>query len=86
MSDENTVGQAVQREIYSKATGETFPVTSTAFGQEEVVFTTEALGDITFSNVGGAGDLLNDEYEVREVAPVATEEIVDTSSSEEATQ
>lgn len=71
------MSNAVQREITNKATGEILPVLATAFGNEEVIFTTE-VGDITFSNIGAQGNLLNDDYTVAEVDNNQVE--TDTSS------
>lgn len=65
-------GQAVMRELTNKKTGEVLPVLSTSFGNEEVIFTTE-VGDVTFSNIGSQGNLLNDEYTVAEVDNTETE-------------
>lgn len=66
------MSNATQREITNKETGEVLSVLATAFGNEEVTFTTE-IGDITFSNVGAQGDLLNDKYTVAEVGNTETE-------------
>lgn len=70
------MSNATQRKVINRATGEELPVTATAFGTEQVIFTTSA-GDITFSNVGNTGDLLNDEYTVQEVAPEVPVEAIE---------
>lgn len=44
-------GQATQRQVVDKVTGETFPVTATAFGEGVVEFTTEQ-GVFSFENKG----------------------------------
>lgn len=44
-------GQAVQRQLVNKETGEVMPVTATAFGEGVVEFTTEQ-GVFSFENKG----------------------------------
>ena len=62
---------ATQREVVRKSDGQVFPVTGTAFDTTDpanpvVVFTTDS-GEIVFKNPGLSGNLINDEYDVREV-------------------
>lgn len=61
-----TIGRAIEREVVNKATGEVHKVLVTAFGEEEVIFTTE-VGDITFLNPNKSGELSNEEWDVREI-------------------
>lgn len=60
-----TVGQATQREIVNKETGEVMPVTATAFGEGVVEFTTEQ-GVFSFDN-NGSNAFEDNIYVVREV-------------------
>lgn len=54
-------------ELTNKETGEKYMVTMMTFGNEEVIAATEELGDVTFSNIGAEGNLLNDTYAITEV-------------------
>lgn len=58
-------GQAVQRELVNKETGEVMPVTATAFGEGVVEFTTEQ-GVFSFDN-NGNNTFEDNIYVVREV-------------------
>lgn len=60
-------GQPVERVLVDKATGIEYPVTATAFGEEEVTFTIES-GDVIFTNPEKSGNLFNEQYDVKEVA------------------
>jgi hypothetical protein len=75
----------VKYTVTNKATGEVFPVIGMAFG-DEVVEVTTSNGVIVFSNVGSQGDLLNDDYEIKEVVSgtetgaVPVETVTETSA------
>lgn len=61
---------AIQREVINKSTGEVLPVISTAIGNSDeqyIDLTVEGDAILRFSNIGNEGNLLNDEWEVREV-------------------
>jgi hypothetical protein len=58
-------GQAVQRELVNKETGEVMPVTATAFSEGVVEFTTEQ-GVFSFENKGD-NTFEDATYTVREV-------------------
>ncbi len=64
---EVTHDNAVHRVIVNKETGNEYKVTKTTFGEEEVIFSTEELGEVIFSNIGKVGNLLNDAFTVKEV-------------------
>ena len=58
------IGRAVKRAIVDNKTGLEYPVLSTTFGSEEVIFKT-SIGDITFSNIGKTGELKNNDYSIK---------------------
>ncbi len=64
---ESEKGNAVERELINKATGEVHKVQATAIGNEEITFTIDT-GDVTFQNPNRSGDLSNNEWDVREIA------------------
>lgn len=57
----------VHRVIVDKETGQEYKVIETDFGNEDVIFKTQELGNVVFSNVGKLGNLLNDKFDVKEV-------------------
>ena len=54
-------------EVVNKVTGEISPVTQGEAGNETVTWHLADGTPIVFSNVGGVGDLQNDNYAIREV-------------------
>lgn len=68
----------IQYEIISKATGEVYLTTAVEFGTDEVTVKTDTLGDIKFSNIGQVGNLLNDEYVIRDAETKLAPNGVDT--------
>jgi peptidoglycan L-alanyl-D-glutamate endopeptidase CwlK len=70
-SQGTSTGDAVQRVVINKTTLESYPVLSTTMDEldpanPKVEFTT-SIGVITFTNIGNEGNLLNDEYTVKEI-------------------
>lgn len=65
-NEEVTTGNATVYEVVSKITGEKYRVTQMAFGEGEVIASTE-LGDIVFANPNKDGNLTNEDYEIHEV-------------------
>lgn len=61
---------AIKYEVVNKKTGEVSKVSVMSFGntdEQYVDATTEGGQTIRFSNINNEGNLLNDEYEIREV-------------------